>query len=262
MLPRPARFVAILLLLCAALDADAGLVIRGSRIIYEESRGETTVHMRSTSDVPVLLQMWLDAGDPEQPPEAEQVPFILTPAVTRVDPGNGQSVRILRVGSGLPQERESLFWFNTLEVPPAPSAEMQATENFLRISVRGRFKLFYRPKGLPSSPKLAAGGLRFSMASPLPDGRAQVRVENPSPYHVTLSHLALRRAGDPTSAPALLEFQHQSNLERMVAPMGELLMPLEWGALPPGTALPSALEVNYSTINDSGGLEPGQQRMG
>jgi len=255
------RFAAIALLLTTSVAAHAGLVIRGSRIIYEETRSETTVHMRYTGEVPVLLQVWLDAGDPDQPPDSENIPFILTPTVARMDPGNGQSVRILRVGDGLAQDRESLFWFNTLEVPPAPSAEAQASENFLRFSVRGRFKFFYRPKGLASSPKLAAGGLRFSLAEPLPDGRAQVRITNPSPYHVTLSRVELRRAGDQATAPALLEFQHQSNLERMVAPMGELLMPLEWRALAPGTALP-ALQVDYHTINDSGGLEPGQQRMG
>jgi len=256
------RLVTTLLLLTTAVAAHAGLVIRGSRIIYDETRGESTVHMRYTGEVPVLLQVWLDAGDPDQPPEAGDIPFILTPTVARMDPGNGQSVRILRVGDGLAQERESLFWFNTLEVPPAPSAEALTTDNFIRFSVRGRFKLFYRPKGLPSNPKLAAGGLRFSLAESLPDGRAQVRIENPSPYHVTLSRLELRRAGDQTSAPALLEFQHQSNLERMVAPMGELLMPLEWGALSPGATLPPVLQADYHTINDSGGLEPGQQRIG
>jgi len=259
---RPVLLVAALLLTTAMAAAHAGLVIRGSRVIYDENQGETTVHMRYTGEVPVLLQVWLDQGDAEQPAGAEDIPFILTPAVTRMDPGNAQSVRILRVAGGLPQDRESLFWFNTLEVPPAPSDEALANENFIRFSVRGRFKFFYRPKGLSSSPKLAAGGLRFSMAPPLPDGRAQIRVVNPSPYHVTLSRLEVRQPGDSVSARALLEFQHQSNLERMVPPMGELLMPLEWSGLPSGAALPSALQVDYHTINDSGGLEPGQQRMG
>jgi len=256
------RFVAVLLLLTGTMTAHAGLVIRGSRVIYDENRGETTVHMRYTGEVPILLQVWLDSGDAEQPPGSENIPFILNPAVTRMDPGNGQTVRILRVGDGLAQDRESLFWFNTLEVPPAPSAETLANDNILRFSVRGRFKLFYRPRGLPSSPVQAAGALRFSLDAPLADGRAQVRIHNPTPYHVTLSRLELRRAGEPADSPALLAFNHQSNQERMTPPMGELLMPLEWGTLAPGSALPSDLQADFHTINDSGGLEPGQRRVG
>jgi len=256
------RFATVVLLLMTSVTAHAGLVIRGSRVIYDENRGETTVHMRYTGGVPVLLQVWLDSGDADQPPGSEDIPFILNPAVTRMDPGNGQTVRILRVGDGLPQDRESLFWFNTLEVPPAPSAETLANDNILRFSVRGRFKLFYRPKGLPSSPAQAAGGLRFSLHEPLADGRVQVRIHNPSPYHVTLSRLELRRAGEPADAPALLAFNHQSNQERMAPPMGELVMPLEWGALAPDAALPTELQADFAIINDSGGLEPGQHKVG
>jgi len=139
---------------------------------------------------------------------------------------------------------------------------MLANENFIRFSVRGRFKLFYRPKGLPSSPQQAPGVLRFSRHAPLPDGRPQVRIDNPSPYHVTLARLEVRRAGEPVSAPALVAFNHQSNLERMVPPMGQLLMPLEWEALTPEAGLPPDLQVDFNTINDSGGVEPGQQRIG
>jgi len=260
------RFATIALLLTTSVAAHAGLVIRGSRVIYEESRSETTVHMRYTGAVPILLQVWLERGqnngDAEQPPADEDIPFILTPAVTRMEPGNGQTVRILRVGEGLAQDRESLFWFNTLEVPPAPGAEALANDNFLRFSVRGRFKFFYRPKGLPSAPAKAASTLRFSVEAPLADGRAQIRVHNPSPYHVTLSSLELRRAGEPVDAPALLEFQHQSNLERMAPPMGELVMPLEWRALTPDATLPGEWQVDFRIINDSGGLEPGQYRTG
>jgi len=259
------RFAFVVLLLMISATTHAGLVIRGSRVIYDENRGETTVHMRYTGDVPVLLQVWLDRSNDDAglPPGSEQTPFILNPAVTRMDPGNGQTVRILRVGDGLAQDRESLFWFNTLEVPPAPSQETLANNNILRFSVRGRFKLFYRPKGLPSSPAQAANRLRFSLHEPLADGRAQVRIHNPSPYHVTLSRLELRRAGESVDTPALLAFNHQSNQERMVAPMGELLMPLERGTLAPDAALPTdtALVADFAIINDSGGLEPGQHKV-
>jgi len=257
------RLLTALLLFTATSSVHAGLVLRGARVIYEEARGEATVHLRSTAGVPIVMQVWLDTGQAREQPGDEDIPFILTPAVTRVEPGNAQSVRVLRVREGMPADRESLFWFNTLEVPPMPVEQMANGDNFLRFSVHARFKFFYRPKGLPSGPERALETLRFSLETPAQvDGRAQVRIYNPSPYHVTFSNLALHRAGDAESAPALLEFNHESMLERMVPPMGELIMPLEWKALPPGTQMPVGLEIRYSTINDAGGIEPGRGRIG
>jgi len=256
------RFLTALLLLTAISSVHAGLVLRGARVIYEEAQGEATVHLRSTAGVPIVMQVWLDTGEVREQPGSEDVPFILTPAVTRVEPGNAQSVRVLRVRDNLPKDRESLLYFNTLEVPPMPVEQIANGDNFLRFSVHGRFKFFYRPKGLPFGPERALGALRFSLDTSRDDGVVRMRIYNPSPYHVTFSNLALHRAGDAESAPALLEFNHESMLERMVPPMGELTMPLEWKALPPGVQMPAGLEIRYSTINDAGGIEPGRRRIG
>jgi len=255
------RIASMLVILMAALPAQAALVIQGSRVIYEEDKGETTVQMRYTGDVPVLLQLWLDQDNAESTPGAADVPFIIMPAVTRIEPGNGQSVRILRTGEGLAQDRETLFYFNTLEVPPRPVEQIAAGEPFMQFAIRGRFKLFYRPKGLPVDPKRAWELLRFSIAEPLPDGRMQVRIHNGSPYHLTFANLALRRAGD-ANAPALLSFDHATPSVRMVPPLGDLLLALEWDGLPAGSSLPAELEAEYTIINDAGGGQSGTQRIG
>jgi len=259
----------LLLLLTCSQSVHAGLVIRGSRIIYEEARGEVTVQMQYVGDSPALLQMWLEPDDSHSAPGEQEVPFIITPAVTRVDPGNGQTVRILRTGDGLPQDCESVLYFNTLEVPPAPTAQIAAGEAFMQFSIRGSFKFFYRPKGLTAHPGQAPTQLQFSLAGPLPDGRLQLRVNNASPYHVTFSALSVHRGGerkaaqqdDPIAAmsalleTALVRFSHDSPGERMVAPFGELLLPLDWGTLPAGSGLPAGIEVGYSIINDAGGVQ-------
>jgi len=90
-------------LLTLCVSAHAGLVIQGSRIIYDEARGEVTVQMQYVGDTPMLLQLWLERQThSDTGPGEQEVPFIVTPAVTRMDPGNGQTVRILRTGDGLP----------------------------------------------------------------------------------------------------------------------------------------------------------------
>jgi len=237
-------------LLTASMTASAALVVQGSRVIYDENQGEAVVHLQYIGQTPILLQAWLDQDEEVNDPSVlNDIPFIVNPAVARMEPGNGQSIRILRSRDGLPQDRESLFFFNTLEVPPAADKGNTESNNFIQIAFRGRWKFFYRPKGLPFSAARAPDMLQFSLDT---DGRAQVRIHNPSPYHVTISNLELRRENAPVESAALLRFNDKSPLERMVAPMAELLMPLEWAAGTPGMPLPSDVEVHYITIGDMG----------
>jgi len=257
------RIVTVLLSFTCTLSAQAGLVIQGSRIIYEEARGEATVQMQYVGDAPTLLQAWMETEENSgKAPGEGAVPFILMPAVTRLDPGNGQSIRILRTGEGLPTDRESVFWFNTLEVPPAPTALLASGEAFMQFSIRGQFKFFYRPKGLPVASAKAIEMLQFAIAEADEDGRVQLRVHNASPYHVTFSTLKLYPAGAAEDAGALLSFGHDAPGERMVAPMGELLLSMQWGTLPAGESVPAELEVEFAIINDAGGVQSRRQKIG
>ncbi len=46
------------------------------------------------------------------------------------------------------KDRESVFWFNVLEVPPKPDAAKATNQSLLQLAFRTRIKLFYRPKGI------------------------------------------------------------------------------------------------------------------
>jgi len=254
-------FTALLLMTCS-VSVHAGLVIQGSRIIYEEARGEAAISVEFVGATPILLQAWMDAGEDAVSPGAQEVPFILMPAVTRLEPGNGQTIRILRTRDGLPQDHESVFYFNTLEVPPSPTESIAAGETYMQFSIRGRFKFFYRPRGLPVASDKAIEMLRFAIAAPDEEGRVQVRVSNPSPYHITFSTLALHPVGAEEGAEPLVRFGTDAPYDRMVTPMGELVMPMAWGTLPAGAPLPAEVELEFVTINDSGGIETRKVRVG
>jgi len=256
------RLLTVLLLMTCSVCAHAALVIQGSRVIYDEARGEASVFMRYVGEIPALLQVWMDRNGEGALPESGRVPFIVSPAVARLDPGNGQTIRILRIGDDLPQDRESLFYFNTLEVPPAPTELMAAGEAFMQFSIRGQFKFFYRPKGLAVSAAQAIELLRFSVAEPDLDGKIRLRIYNASPYHVTFSSVGVKQAGASSSAEPLLSFDPNASVERMVTPMGELLLPLEWNALSAGAPLPAEVEVDFAIINDAGGLMTRRMRVG
>jgi len=256
------RLVSTLLLLAFSLSASAGLVLQGSRIIYNEAAGEATVSMQYVGDAPTLLQAWIETEEGiGGKPGDDEVPFILMPAVARLDPGNGQTIRIMRIRDGLPQDRESIFYFNTLEVPPAPTELLAAGEAFMQFSIRGQFKLFYRPKGLTVPSGQAIEMLQFSMAEPLDDGRIQVRVNNASAYHVTFSTVKLRQPGAAEDAAPLAEFGTDTPGERMVSPFGELVLPLARDTLSEGAGVPAGVEVEFTIINDAGGVQTRRQRV-
>lgn len=64
--------------------------------------------------------------------------------------------------SALPKDRESVFWFNVLEVPPKPDAAKAANQSLLQLASCTRIKLFYRPEGLSGIPSDAPLALKWS----------------------------------------------------------------------------------------------------
>jgi len=247
------RQIAIALFFLAwFFPAKAAFLIAGSRVIFDAREGEVSVLIRQIGSAPSLMQVWLDdEGTAEAMPETTGVPFILTPAVARLEPGRGQSVRILKVGGDLPEDRESFFWLNVLEVPPKPSGD---EESRLQFSFQARVKFFYRPRGLRGNPERAHQSLRFSLDSAqAADGGVQLRVRNPSPYHITFKSLALNSA----AGASVLAEMNEAVLARMVAPGGELVIPLERVAAAGRQAL-SGARIHYGVINDYGATIEGQ----
>ncbi len=62
------------------------------------------------------------------------MPFTATPPVSRVEPKRGQTVKVMYTGAtALPKDRESVYWFNVLEVPPKPK-DAEADKNLLQLA--------------------------------------------------------------------------------------------------------------------------------
>lgn len=214
--------------LACSLPAAAGVIINGTRVIYPAQAREVTVQLVNTGDNPALVQAWVDSGNPDQTPETSTAPFVLTPPISRLEPGRGQAIRVIFSGTGLPTARESVFWLNVLEVPPAPEAD--AAQNYMQVAFRSRIKIFFRPEGLEGTANEAPSALQWTVAG------GRLGVANPTPFHVTLVGLAAL-SGDGSEV-ATLEQQG-----RMLAP-GESV---DWPV--PG----SIAKVAFTTINDYGG---------
>jgi len=233
--------------------AHAGLTIQGTRIIYDESRGETTVRVSHTvGNTPVLMQTWLDDGNPEARIGEQNLPFLLAPSVARLDPGGAQVVRIIRTRDDLPKDRESLLYFNVLEVPPA--ADDMEEASFIQFSMQARLKFFYRPKGLRPSSEAAPDLLRFTLQPGSETEAVSLRIHNPTPYHITIQNLALA-AGDAV----LAELDTKANLVPMIPPLSEETVTLKAAG---GSAnIPANAVVRYGVINDQGGVNGKQKTL-
>ncbi|MFW8079519.1 molecular chaperone, partial [Klebsiella pneumoniae] len=115
-----------------AANVSASSIINGTRFIYPSDEREITVQVDNKNSYPVLLQSWIDDGHSQIEPEKMNVPFILTPPLTRVEAGKGQTLRINYIGADLSPDREHVFWLNVLEIPQ----NEKDTKNHLQVAFR------------------------------------------------------------------------------------------------------------------------------
>ncbi|MGH8036554.1 MAG: fimbrial biogenesis chaperone [Stenotrophomonas sp.] len=173
--------------LCAP-SAQASVVVTGTRVIYPADAREVTVRLTNQDNFPNAVQAWIDVDDPASTPADADAPFVVNPAISRLAPGSGQRLRIMFTGAALPQDRESLFHLNVLQIPPMNAST--ADRNQMLLLMRNRLKLFYRPQGMAGSPEQLAERLQFVL---VPSGQQwHVRVDNPTGFHASFGGATLR----------------------------------------------------------------------
>lgn len=172
-------------LLFNATSVLAGIVINSTRVIYPEEKSEVTVRLESENDYPSLVQSWIDSGNKDESIKKIKVPFLLLPPITRIEPHQGQTLRINYLGEGfaLPADRESVFWLNVLDIPPRSSGK---AENLLQMAIRTRIKLFFRPQALKDiSSADAAEKVIWRRVNV--DKKALLEADNRSPFYVSIT---------------------------------------------------------------------------
>lgn len=194
---------ALAVLAIAAGSSHAAIQIAGTRIVLEGDQKEQSVRLSNTADTPVLAQIWLDRDGPNGNGSIEagvqDVPFILTPPVARLNGGKSQVVRIFKAAevASLPKDRESVFYFNALEIPARLGGKQ--SENYLNIALRTRLKMFYRPAGLRADMTESAENLKWRVRRDGAD--LVVTCSNGSPLHVSFASLILKKDEDESALP-------------------------------------------------------------
>lgn len=176
--------------LCCAAAAHASITMLGSRIIYDAQASSVDVQLKNNDAYPYVVQTWFDEGDVNANPQnSHSIPFLATPPVFRIQAKAGQIVRIVyNQTKSLPQDRESVYWFNFLQVPPANVAGGQK-QNKMLIMLRTRVKLFYRPESL-SAPGNITKSLQVSAVRDARKG-VGIQVKNTSAWFASLSNMTV-----------------------------------------------------------------------
>lgn len=172
------RYALLSITLVFAIASQASVTVGGTRLIYNATNKEASISVSNTPNaVPHLIQSWVENDNLA----ADEVPFIVTPPLFRLDGGRENTLRIIFTGkSALPENRESLFWLNVKAIPAVEKSE----KNRLLIAVRTKIKLFYRPEVLNSeAANTAWKRLNFKRTS------GKININNPTPYYISLFSL-------------------------------------------------------------------------
>ncbi|WP_239991234.1 fimbrial biogenesis chaperone, partial [Enterobacter hormaechei] len=68
-------------LLLVAASAQAGVVINGTRLVYQGDKKESSLGLSNPDTTDYLVQSWVDSGGKNQ----AKAPFLITPPLFRLD---------------------------------------------------------------------------------------------------------------------------------------------------------------------------------
>ncbi|MHA7114864.1 fimbrial biogenesis chaperone [Pseudomonas promysalinigenes] len=224
------RLLAALAFIACPPSAQAALTINTTRVVYNSDMRNTSVVVANPSSQLFAVQSWVNT---ETDDTQTITPLMASPALFRLPPGKEQSVQISGLPNDLPQDRESLFYFNVQEIPQSSTGE-----NELTIAIRTRIKVFYRPQQLKTRPQDHLAHLEWSIM-PI-EGKLHLLVNNPSPFHYTFGQIEISGPG-----------QHETLKPMpMVPPLGTQRYEL--------TKIHSVegLRIMFNTVNDYGGASP------
>jgi fimbrial chaperone protein len=207
----------------ATPTGNGGISLSQTRVIFTAEDNAQTLTVKNTSNRTFLIQSRVvDARD-----RGLSAPFIVTPPLFKLAPGNRQTLRVMSQNTSLPTDRESLFHLSVLAIPASENQE--ETPMQLSMGIRFGLKLFYRPAGQDAPTESHACSLRFTQSA------QEIRIHNPTPHFQTLGTLTLGNTA----------MDLKSNQD-MLPPGGELTLPIST----------QVTKVQWQVINDYGALSP------
>lgn len=206
----------------------AAVTIDRTRAIFNGSQESLTIAVSNKNKkLPYLAQAWMENSEHEK----VSSPFLVLPPVQRLEAGQTSQIRIKGTEQlkQLPQDKESLFYFNVREVPPK-----SLKPNVMQIALQSKIKLIYRPQSIELNPTEMMNN-PWQEKLVLIKQNGSVIAKNPTPYYTTILGVSKSK-----QEPMAENFSAQ-----LIEPFGQVTLPVssEWLGNTPV----------FTYINDYGG---------
>ena len=175
-----------LALILLAQQAQAAIALDRTRVVFNGSQRSTTLTISNqNTTLPYLAQAWIEDAKGTK----VESPLSTLPPVQRVEPGAKGQIKVQPTGnlSSLPQDRETLFYFNVREIPPKSDKP-----NTLQLALQTRIKMFYRPQAIELHRGEESEAQKKITLTRQGDG---YQLNNPTPYYVTIVTAAASQKG-------------------------------------------------------------------
>jgi len=168
------RLAAVFLLGVTSHAFAAGVSLGATRVIYPQGAKQVNLNIANSDHAEsFLVQSWVSDEKGVKSPY-----FMVTPPLFVMKPAQANILRVMYVGPALPEDKESVFYFNNKAIPSTKKTDVVG--NTLQIATQSVIKLFVRPAHLSMKSTDAPAALRCVYSN------GAVTVNNPSPYFVTL----------------------------------------------------------------------------
>ncbi|XUA18707.1 fimbrial assembly chaperone [Citrobacter sp. OP27] len=170
------------LLLCAtstmSFHAAASIVVGGTRVVFDGTHQAASISVENSDKVTNLVQTWVSQADNGS---LKKESMIITPPLFRLEAGKKASIRIVRSGLPVQEDRESMLWLN---VKGIPASEDVANKNTMQIAINSKIKLIYRPAAMKGKrPENSANKLLWKSTG------NSLQVNNPTPFYMNFSSI-------------------------------------------------------------------------
>ena len=168
-------------------------------------------YFKKGQQVGVIGRLQVRNWEDEQGQKIES-PFVATPPIQRLEPRQRSQVKIEKLtNANLPQDRESVYYFNFRQIPPKSNKP-----NVLQLTVQTKIKLFYRPENLfLEGTEITNNPWQKKLI--LKESSQGFIAQNPTPYYITISSISADKGGETIDG-----FQ-----SFMVAPFSEQVLTLK-----------------------------------
>lgn len=169
----------------ASQGSQAAIGLDRTRAIFDGHEKSISLNIRNDNPrLPYLAQTWLE----DLQGHRISGPLMAVPPVQRVEPGAKSQIQITSLPdiSTLPQDRETVFYFNVREIPPRSDKP-----NVMQVALQTKIKLFYRPAAI-----FPTGSEVWQEQLVLTQTAKGYQIENPTPFYVTVIGLAGSKKDD------------------------------------------------------------------